>query len=151
MSVCYYSFPGGLTGWVCPQLSRVGPEFFNLFQNLSSLIVHIPGQSPSSCDRWKDIWAQNQARRYSQVSSRCKWELQTLDQDQSLPQLQLTFSYTYCYLNCDAGWCLRYCIEVWEVFKAPRENRHNPHNWKQCWLQTSCQNCKSHKAVGPRP
>lgn len=37
------------TAVYCPR--RVGPAFFNLFQSLSSLVVHIPGQSPPSCDR----------------------------------------------------------------------------------------------------
>lgn len=154
MSVCYYSFPGGFTGSLptavyCPW--GVGPSFFNLFQSLSSLIVLFLVKVLPAVTEEKTSGQPNQACRYSQVSSCCKWELQTLDQDQTLPQLQLTFNYTYCYLNCDAGWCLGYCIEVWAVFKTPRENRHNPHSWKQSWLQTSCQNCGSHKAVGPHP
>lgn len=43
------------------------------------------------------------------------------------------------------------CSEEWEVFKAPRGNRHIPHSCKQWWLQTSPQDCGSHKAVGPHP
>lgn len=86
---------------------------------------------------------QKQARGHSQVNSHCKWELQTLDKDQTLPKVQLIFNYTYLTLakeKLSELWC-RLVLEIFavnggkslKVFKHSKKKKKETHS---TWLKT---------------